>query len=585
LAILLLAAMLAMPAGAKPVALIGLVVDEEGRPLDGVRVDVVSDGQSIASTTTAATGYFQVTVELNQVYTLLLWKPGFEEKNITVQATVSGTQNVGTIVLRYGISIKLYADTLQVKQGDTVEIPFIVINSGRGEERVEAVVQAPPRWLTGVLDEYGLSVKRFYVSPRSTRDLRLRVSVPRNESGIHDLVLSLISSVHARNATFTFVVEKRDWELLTLLYTGVFTYPGGTVSIPLKLVNVLEETTTINILVDLPGGWSYWLSKGGERLMSITLEPGQHDEAVLSVRVPSYAKADIYVVKITAVAGDAVSTRELQVEVVRGADELSIESGIRVVDVISGTSASIDITVTNMGTGSTIVYFDVAGLPAGYAWSIRDEAGNLISALYLPPQSSKKMLLDVQVPAGEPSKALSFRLSAKGASSEATLELGLNIKGRPAVKVSPDNWVVEGSAGIPARFEIVVQNVGDIPVMQLSVGVGEGLPRGITISVSPDSVSRLDPQASASFTFLINIGAEVPPGRYYIPVTLTGTGVRQNYSLVLNVGLRSEALYLTTTLAILIASTLAIAAIYRRGIRPGPSPYPGEKAAGSTRGN
>ena len=561
-------AALAPPAGAQGLTLVGVVVDVTGAPLEGVVVEAYRGDAYVASDRTMSNGYFSLALPGPGTYRLIFYKRGFERREMMVEIRGRGTLNLGQLTLRYAMEILVEAAYIVVDQGSRVELPVQVSNKGVFTEEVSIHVLAPPRWRAEVLDEEGLVLRRVVLAPGARGRYRLCMWVPRNETGLRAVALIFSYAGVRQELAVTVEVRARAWRLIELQYPHIVSFPGDVRRVPLRLRNSLGEGCVVKLLVKAPEGWAARLEVGGEQVCSVALEEGEVSELDLVIRVPEGAAPGTYEVLVRAQALDVVSEARLRVEVLRGYDEVVLEAGTPIVDATPGSTALIEVTVMNEGTKATLVTFSVSGLPPGYSWSLRDEGGNLVSAIRLPPRSSKRVVLAVEVPRGVEPTAVEFVLKAAGESSSDEAELGINVKGRPELRVGTRSWELEAFAGTPAKFVIMVENGGQVPLNDLAVQVDEDeLPEGVSVEVEPHSVRVLPPGETVSFTLTISTSGKLPPGRYYIPLSIVGSGVRVDRSVALNVKTRSEYFFTAMSILIVATATAALAARYWRGRR------------------
>ena len=561
-------ATLVPPVGAQGLTLVGVVVDVAGAPLGGVVVEAYRGDAYVASAETLSNGYFTLALPGPGTYRLIFYKRGYEEREMMVEIRGRGTLNLGQLTLRYAMEILVEAAYIVVDQGSEVELPVQVSNKGVFTEEVSIHVLAPPRWRAEVLDEEGLVVRRVVLAPGAKERYRLHMQVPRNETGLRAVALIFSYASIRQELAVTVEVRAREWRLVELQYPYIVSFPGDVRRVPLRLRNSLGESCVVKLSVEAPRGWAARLEVGGEQVSSVALEEGEYSELDLVIRVPEGATPGTYEVLVRAQALDVVSEARLRVEVLEGYDEIVLEAGTPIVDATPGSTAPIEVTVVNEGTKATLVTFTVSGLPPGYSWSLRDEEGNLVSAIRLPPRSSRRVVLAVEVPRGVEPTTIEFTLRAEGENSSDEVELGINVKGRPELRILTRSWELEAFAGTPAKFVIIVENEGQVPLNDLAVQVDESeLPEGISVEVEPRSVRVLPPGETASFTLTISIAGNLPPGRYYIPLSMVGSGVRVDRSVALNVKTRSEYFFMAMSILIVVTATAALAARYWRGRR------------------
>jgi uncharacterized membrane protein len=547
---------------AQAVSIIGLVTDSGGAPLGGVTVEVYRSGSFVGSTTTLANGYFSIPLPGTGTYDIVTYKRGYEKKSLRLDILSSGTVNLGRLSLGYALSIVADATYVVAGQGELVQLPLTIANTGAFLEEINVSVVAPTGWAADLVSEWGFVVKSVMLPPGASRSFVLRVRVPGYALGPAQLELRFAYANVSQLLTVTVEAAAKDWGLVQLLYPEVTSFAGDTLRVPVRVRNTLSESCTINVSVTAPQGWLAFLTVNGTQTTSLRLDPGSTASALLVVGVPDGAQPGKYTVSLRADAFDVSSRSGLAVNVVPGYDRLALDTPTPVVSTYPGAPVSLSVTVFNDGTRSAFASFEVAGLPPGFSWAVKDEQGNVVTAVRVPPRSSQRVVLYIDVPSTSTPTAFNFTLAARGATSRASLELGLIVMGKPSLKLATQNWEVEASAGSSAVFQLAVTNDGQIPLEELQVSVSGALPQGILVRVDPPRVANVPPGGDVSFTLTIVVDNSVPPGRYFIPVVVSGTGVKVERVLALNV--RTGGGLFFTLIAALAISTIAIALAARR---------------------
>ncbi|MEM2794292.1 MAG: NEW3 domain-containing protein, partial [Thermofilaceae archaeon] len=366
--------------------------------------------------------------------------------------------------------------------------------------------------------------------------------------------------------TVNFDVKHRNWRIVEFKFPEVAAYPGSIFKIPLRVFNPLEEVCTVDLSITAPSSWTAWFEVNSQYVNALTLDPGSFMWLNLTVRVPENAAAGNYTVTVEGRSLDALSKAALQVRIESRYDTISMEVVAPIVDAEPGNSAVIPLTIRNDGTGASLVTFYAVGLPVGYLWHLKDEQGNIISALRLSPRSSQRMMLFVEIPGTAPPTAIGFIFRAVGLNSSTSIELGINVKGKATVEIEATNWEIETMHGAPARFTLIVRNNGQIPVNDLTIQVGGTSPEGLHVDVIPSIVENLPPGSSTSFTVTVIPEERAAYGRYYIPLVIVGKGVREERILVVNIRVGSQLFYLTVSIAIIVLAVFTlIRQLKRRG--------------------
>lgn len=565
-ALLALAALIvlagAQKAVAQAVSVIGVVTDSDGVPLGEATVEVYRSGSFVGSTTTLANGYFSIPLPGVGTYDIVAYKRGYEKKVFKLDILTSGTVNLGRLSLEYALSIVADATSVVAGQGELVQLPLTITNVGAYLEKVNVSVAAPPGWTAELVSEWGFVVKSVMLPPGASRNFVLRVRVPGYALGPAQLKLRFAYANVSQFLTIVVEAVAKDWGLVQLLYPEVTSFAGDMLRVPVKVRNTFNEPCTINVSVAAPSGWIAFLTVNGTQVTSLRLDPGSSLSALLTVGVPEGVQPGRYTVSLRASAFDISSCSNLTINIVPGYDRLALDTFTPVVNTYPGNPVSIAITVLNDGTRPAFASFEVRGLPPGFSWAIKDEQGNVVTAVRVPPRGSQKVILYVDVPITTAPRAFNFSLIAQGSTSRANLELGLIVMGRPSFRFAEQSWEVEASAGSSTVFQLVVVNDGQIPLEDLQVSVSGTLPQGVSVRVDPQQVAYVPPGGEVSFTLSIVVDSSVAPGRYFIPVVVSGTGVKVERVLALNVRIGGGLFF--TVIATLAILTVVVALAARR---------------------
>lgn len=557
-ALLALIAAIPLPVNAQWVTFVGTVTDSEGRPLENATVEIYRRGAFLTSSATFSNGYFSVYAPSGEVYDVIIFKKGYERKNFTIDTSRTSTVNLGKIQLEYALKAIAEVSRVVAYQGSHVVVPLRITNVGAYIIAAELSLSAPAGWEAEVVSEYGLAARSIVLEPGASGKYFLKARIPATEIGTKNVTLYLSYYDVKHYLVVSFDVKHRNWRLVEFRFPEIVAYPGSVSKIPLRVSNPLEEVCTVDLSVVTPPSWAAWFEANGQYVNSLTLDPGSFTWLNFTVRVPENTVSGNYTIAVEGRSSGALSRAVLQVRIESRYDAISVEAATPIVDVEPGSSAVVPLTVRNDGTGASLVTFYIVGLPVGYLWHLKDEQGNIISALRLSPRSSQRIVLSIDVPGTAPPTAIGFIFRAVGLNSSASVELGVNVRGKAAVEIESVGWEVETTLGTPARFTIIVRNKGQIPINELIVQVGGTSPEGLRVTVTPSIIENLPPGSSTSFTVTITPEERVAYGRYYIPLVIVGKGIREERVLVVNIRVGSQLFYLAVSVAILVLAVFTL---------------------------
>lgn len=550
-------ALLAVPSEAQQVTLVGSIVDVEGSPLVDAVIEAYREGSFISATRTLQNGYFSLVLPSTGTYEIVVYKRGYERKSLRFDFLTTGTINLGSITLYYALYVNIGTTHIVVDQGSTEELPLSITNIGAFTELANVAIDAPPRWNVLLLGEQNLIIKNLMIGTGSTRTLRLRIRVPGRAEGTHTLTLLFSYANVTQKIQLTVEVRYKNWELIIPFYNEVTSYAGSRLSVPLKIMNTLEQSSIVNISVIPPRGWLATVAVNGTQVSSIRLNPSESIAAQLTVTLPENTEPGNYVIVLQARALDIVSNSTLIVHVEPGYDRLRMDAQSQFVVARPGDKVAIPLRITNDGTRSTVVNFVVDGLPAGYSWIMKDEYDNVLSAMVIPPKETRSVFLIIDIPQTTSPTAITFAFRASGINSSAKIELGINIVGKPSIIIINQNWEIELTPGSSTIFQLLIENNGEIPLQELSVSLGSTPLENIRMDIEQTRVRGLQPGSKAVLTLTVVAGDNLEPGRYLIPLLISGDGIREER--VLAVSVRAGGGFLYTTLSVLVLALALLA--------------------------
>jgi len=539
----------------------GRIVDVNDEPLEGVTVEAYTlDGVFKDKTTTIHDGTFVLRLDAG-AYELVIYKKGYEEKRLKVEAKGGKYTFLEDIVLDYALQISLEAKSLRVKQGDVFELEMSVANRGHYSEDVTVSALFPDGWNVKLLTLSGLEIKGFTLQPEETSKFRLRVQVGRDASGFYQLSIVFEGSVRI-TWTLEVYVEPRNWGILDTPYTRVIGYRGEEVSIEITVRNTIGEDADFLLSLETPEGWDVRLETQERRTVtSVRLKEGSEAKLILRAYVPEDAEEGVYEIKVTAEALGARSTLDIEVRVERGVDRLKTESPSPFIEVRSGGIAAIPFTIYNRGTAATPITLKVEGLPPGFSYRFKKEDGSLVSKVYLTRGASIDLYLEVEVPYGLEPQLVEFTLVVEGESSRDRLKLGLNVLGEYKLRILTENFYVTMTVGSREKFVVKVRNDGSSPIKDLSLKSYD-VPEGIDVEVDPDVVANLPPGEEAMFILTLDASPKLTAGFYHVPLLIEGKEVREERVLKIDVRPKGEHIYVGVL--ILLVSLFVVIFAWRK---------------------
>lgn len=541
----------------------GWVKDINGNPLGGVTATLYdSSGSFLATMQTLIGGDFSFGSLSRGSYKIQLEKKGYEGESIAFSLPRDNSLvDLGDAVLDYGLKLSVALTYLRVNSLSDVNVPVIVQNIGSDDEPLQFVTQAPAGWIAGVYSGAN-EVLNMTLSPSDSESLVLEVAIPYSSAGLYAVNVTA-AGVTTQECEVWFYVNKTDLQILTARYPITQATPGSTVDFDLTVKNVLTKRFTGLVSIVMPSNWTGSIvGEDGSNLYGVSLDPSESVSARVEADVPTSEAPGEREITVQLTGADFESSLQLVVEVVSGAAVPKLSTDTPYVDAYAGQTAVYSIDVGNTGNGDGILSLNVTGLPAGYSWTIKDSAGNVLSKLYLKPSDSKTLSITISVPPLTEPDIKSFTLQAGVGGAVSQLNLGLGILGYYSISYVTQDFYLESTAGASGTFQVMVKNTGYSSLSNMKLTVSD-VPSEFSVAVDPSVVLTLAPQETATLTLTVTTNADVNAGDYYITLGIAADQAQISArSLHVYIQQSSEFAYIGAGIAIVLA--VALYAIYRR---------------------
>ncbi len=570
-AIVLLSAALS---SAAPLLVFGHVVDWEGRPVRGAKVDVFSGETLVKSTVTDEKGFFGVYLEPGS-YTFRVYKKGYSVATKSVILTRETAGSIGSIVLDKGLFVLPETSKVEAKQGESVRIPVTLKNRGLEPLSVSINVAVPSGWKGYVETEGGLKVKNIILKPLENMTVTLVVTVSRGALGM-DKVKMILSWVNFTDTTeFTFIVSERKWYFIETPYRVVRVYAGESVRLPLTLKNTLPDEEVFNVSSQGPPRWpTFVVDERGVIVDALLLKPGETRNLTLVTYVPENARGNqTYRAVVTATAGSAVSRVELFFNVKAGYDILKISLKKESFDGVAGGNVTIPFELSNIGARAVTAFLEARCSVPGVVLFFVDDKGNVVREVAAEPSRKTALMLVARIPASVQPGSFTVNIRARGEHSNATGVATIYVHGRKDFEILNTNFGFPAVQGSTATYVIYIKNTGSVRINSLAVRLGR-VPAGITARVTL-SRTALNPGEEARAEVKVNVSEQIVEGVYNIPFVVVGDEVVKYRVIVVSVQSRAGQGYVVFA-SIIMAVSVAVALYnnWRRGSGDARRPRP-----------
>ena len=491
----------------------GYLVDKNGEPIVGARVEAWQGSLLITTTETDSVGHFMLELDAG-TYTLKFLKKGYETKTVSVKVSAREINSLGTITLGYAVQLTVVYKHIKVAPGSTVTIPVQLENKGEYSEEASIEIEGPSVW-SYKLCSSGVEVKSITLQPGAKLTLNLELKVGL-ETGVYTVNISVAES-EGYNYTQGIVVEVSLEGVNVLEALNVFmeARPGNIVSYSFKLTNPFSVGIIYNLTVIKDVDWTTILKAEGVEVSQVYLKPESSIQLTLEIYVPYTVPEGDYKFVVKAVSEVASGYAEVSLRVKKGVPILFLETSTPSIDAASGDTAVYSIKVSNKGTRDAEINFTIVGLPEEFKWSIKDAQGNTISRIFLKAGGSSTIRLAIKVPPGYKPQYIAFTFKALADNSTAELKLGLNVLGKYEIDYYTENFYIEGYVGDTLTFGLEVVNTGYNDLTEVKVVLIK-VPQDFNVTVEPDVVSVLKPGEKTIFTIKIETPSDANAGDYYV---------------------------------------------------------------------
>lgn len=499
----------------------GTVVDEDGNPIEDVKVSAYLDTGSLEETDyTNDDGYFRM--NLGGTYTLVFEKDGYVtfEKSVEVeQAPTDEPSNdivtMGELEMEKTISLSASVVKRFTTPGNTLTLSFTISNNDDETEDVVFSVEAPDGWNTKIMDDVG-EIENILLGS-GTQSYSIEIAVPETATTIEVVTITAEgSSVDTISFTITPKVYTDEIELKST-YLSVSEELGQSVSLPLTVTNLGEVDKKITLVATIPDDWNVvFETSDGMAVTTLLMETGDTEELTIELEVPDSASVGDYSVAVSALdVNDAVmDTLDLEVNLREGVSEIEVISSYSEVSVEAGESITFPLAIWNQGEADTLVLLTVPTLPENWDTSfIVDELE--VASIRIGAGESESIQLIVDPPNSVASGTYEMVvLIESDDGGENYLEFTIEVGGSFELALDLSTLYTSGKIGDTVSYTAKVTNEGQTAITTLYVEAD--LPDDWEATITPTQVDTLSPRSSTTFTVTVEIPSDAEAGDYLV---------------------------------------------------------------------
>jgi uncharacterized repeat protein (TIGR01451 family) len=499
----------------------GTIVDEDGNPIDDVKVSAfLGTGSLEESKYTNEDGYFRM--NLGGTYTLVFEKEGYVSFQKNVQVTQAPTEDPDQDIVKLGAlemekTISLSASVVRrlTTPGNKLTLDFTVSNQGEDPEDIIFSVESPSDWDTKILDNVG-EIESILLNPGSA-SYSIEINVPETATTIETIILVAFgSSVDALEFNITPKVYTDEIKLKST-YLSVSEELGQTISLPLTITNLGEVDKKITLLAEIPEDWSISLKTNNNMVIkTLLMEAGSSEQLNIELEAPDSASVGDYKVSLNAldINNAVMDTLELDVNLRIGTSDIEVISSFSKVSVEAGESITFPLAVWNKGEADALTLFTVPLLPEN--WDVSFIADELeIASIRIPSGESESVHLIVKPPNSVTSGNYNLKAVIESDDgSEYEIDFVIEVVGSYNLELELSTLYTTVQIGNSVTYTAKVTNKGQTAITTLYLEAI--VPDDWVTSISPVQVSSLDPRDSVSFTVDVDVPSDTESGDYLV---------------------------------------------------------------------
>lgn len=507
--------------GASPGNVHGTVVDEDGAPVDDVKISVYLGTGSLQDTDyTNEDGYFRM--NLGGSYTFVFEKTGYVTLEKTVQVTQAPSDNPANDIVKLGaitLERTLELSSPVVKRlttpGNKLTFRFTVINRGDKTENIIFLTIVPTGWDVKILDS--ISEIENIMLKTGSNDYEVEISVPETATSVEVITLTVIGT---STATLDFTIMPKvytDEIELKSTYLSVSEEKGQNIELPLTVSNVGEVDKKVTLSGYIPAGWDVtFRTSTGMAVKTLLLSSGQSEGLTIELETPDDVIIGDYNISVTAsdVNGAILDTLELDVSLTEATSEIEVISSFSEVSVEAGSSITFPIVVWNKGEAEALTLFTVPELPSNWDASfISDDLE--IASIRIPGGESEAVELIVKPPNSVISDIYDMTVVIESDDgTEHELGFTIEVVGSYKLELELSTLYTTSSIGGSVSYSGKVKNMGQTAITTLYLNAV--LPEDWVATITPKQVSSLEPRDSVTFTVDVELPGDTEAGDYLL---------------------------------------------------------------------
>ncbi|MEW8978051.1 MAG: NEW3 domain-containing protein [Symbiobacterium sp.] len=337
----------------------------------------------------------------------------------------------------------------------------------------------------------------------------------------------------------------------TTRYPGIVVKPGEMLSLTLNLSGG-SGVADLSV-VELPDGWEQPSFRGsGYPVNQVYIAPDGSESVTLNLQVPDATPEGTYRVVLSASSGGEVAELPLAITVAATATgRATLDTDFPSIQAQAGTSYTFTVNLRNEGDLNETF---ALGANAPEGWQVTfTVSGKQVGSIPVDANSSQSLSVSVTVPEEVEAGTYTVPIFARSGSSEARLDLELEVLGKYGLQVTtPDGRLsFDAVAGRKNGVTLEVKNTGTNPVTDVSFSTT--LPPNWSATFSPEKIDSLAPGESRQVTMEVMPNSKALAGDYLLTLRARSGDNRATSSADFRVAVQTPTLWGLVGVAVLAA--------------------------------
>jgi uncharacterized membrane protein len=372
------------------------------------------------------------------------------------------------------------------------------------------------------------------------------------------VVLGIGAAVPAQEVQVT--AESAEVQILAP-YVGIAVKPGDTASFSIQVHAPAGDELAL-ATAGVPDGWTAEIRGGGLVVDRVMVDDSLTHNLKLDVDVPSTAAEGSYQIGLVATGANSSDRLDFDITVAQTAGgSVSLDTEFPALRGPSDVKFTFNLDLKN-DTGDDVQFgLDTQG-PDGWQVDAKPSGQSRASTVTVGAGSSERITVEVDPPDSTPAGAYPVVVRASGSGESATADLAVEITGNFDMTLVPadERLNVDVQAGKATEMPLVVANGGTAPLHDVALSATP--PRGWKVTFTPDTVSDIEPGATADVVATITPADDAIAGDYRL--TIRSQVAETNDSIEVRATVKTSAVWGLVGVAIILIALGALGFVFRR---------------------